>query len=617
MAESKFGGVPVAKSKFGGISSQDASIRPPYTMAEKVKGFGKQLMQQGTTPLLTGVGGALALKALDIAAPEIGLPAEAAASILGMAGGLQAGKTAEVGMGVRPAPATTGEALADVGKSFEEALAYELFPRTIMAGGKALLTTPIPFAKKSIADIAMRPFKESIVPASQSAFAKLGIKPGLASDVTKSNLAIASEKSAAGSMSGRAIEDAGAKTEQDIIAASNKAIEQTNGITNLSIGGAKVRQGFQKMIDAFHNGTEKLFNKVPMDIPAAATETKTRLINLSNRAKQTMESARSPSENAAIEMYDNMVDEILNLEGKYKNQTLGSLKATRTSIGKRLKNFNDPITVGHQAELRSIYEALTQDMMDAAAAKKPELKPALQRAIKFAREGFDKLNTEYGRIVMANESTPSEIIPTIFDKSTPVEDIKTAMQLIGKPAQKDVRAGVMQMMFDKARTSQTGPFSERGLANILKQFQSGGDRLSAIFTPEQVATLNNLATVAEAHGKATRMTKANVPAWVGRVFIEMASGKFLASPITAGAVMLGDAGFSKFISTDAGKKWLTTGFENTSEASQKFIEALTKSGMIAGGTLLDQTMAQRPKTETKAENQPVRPRRTTELMGAR
>jgi len=71
-------------------------------------------------------------------------------------------------------------------------------------------------------------------------------------------------------------------------------------------------------------------------------------------------------------------------------------------------------------------------------------------------------------------------------------------------------------------------------------------------------------------------------AFLTRIMTEV--GLVFVKPLTAAKMILGDAVFSKFISSKAGQKWLTEGYERGVKAGQGMINQSFTAGKIGRGT---------------------------------
>ena len=112
----------------------------------------------------------------------------------------------------------------------------------------------------------------------------------------------------------------------------------------------------------------------------------------------------------------------------------------------------------------------------------------------------------------------------------------------------------------KSSKGVNGNFTSGGITSQINKI-GGETKLQAILTPRQFSAVKNLETVARGLGKAEKIAGGSQTAFLGRMFAET-SGLFI-HPLLSAKIILGDALFSKFVSSPIGQKLLTTGIDLT------------------------------------------------------
>lgn len=224
-------------------------------------------------------------------------------------------------------------------------------------------------------------------------------------------------------------------------------------------------------------------------------------------------------------------------------------------------SFADPFVSGNQGTLKKLVTLLSEDLDKAIIKQRPDLAKAIRKANEFYSEGISKLNSVYGEKIFkfAKAGQYDKIIPAIINKGASIEDIPRIFEVIGKENVPSLQSAFLEDLF-KSSKGVNGNFTSGGITSQINKI-GGETKLQAILTPRQFSAVKNLETVARGLGKAEKIAGGSQTAFLGRMFAET-SGLFI-HPLLSAKIILGDALFSKFVSSPIGQKLLTTGIDLT------------------------------------------------------
>lgn len=250
-------------------------------------------------------------------------------------------------------------------------------------------------------------------------------------------------------------------------------------------------------------------------------------------------------------------------KGLTSKPTARQVDATINKLNKKVNSFMDPITTGDPATLKKIIATMDDDFVASLERVNPEVASKIRTANDFYKQGLKKLDTEYAKKVFAFKDQPDKILPAIINKSTSVEDVPRIIDIIGPENAKSMQAYVLSDMFDQARSKATGEFTASGLTASKAKY---GEKLKAILSPEQLKVVDDLEELNKAMSRGQSTAKGSQTAFTIRAMTELSM--LFNNPVLAAQMFLGDAAFSKFITSKAGQNLMTTGVNMSGKTGQ-------------------------------------------------
>jgi hypothetical protein len=238
------------------------------------------------------------------------------------------------------------------------------------------------------------------------------------------------------------------------------------------------------------------------------------------------------------------------INGKYMQSAI-------RQIGRKMQNFNDPVSTGSKAELKAVFAAMSDDLDSAIKSQRPELAEAIDNANAFYQEGLNKLNSEWGKKItkLAESGDYSKIAPAIMNSATPLEAIPKIYEVIGQDNVPQVQAVFLRKLFNDAKNPTTGNFYPAKLSAEIYKY--GDDKLRAILSPKQYDSLKNVATLTKSMASGQKILEGSQTAFLSNFLVQL--GGLFVKPLAALRYIIGDASFNKFIASESGQKLLTSG----------------------------------------------------------
>ena len=348
--------------------------------------------------------------------------------------------------------------------------------------------------------------------------------------------------------------------------------------SNVRNVGQIIQKGFNEFQDNFNKVKSDLYSQVPEEVnKATATfnNTKASLQEIIDNKSKSLATGTNiqfykdllNKIESGSESVDNLVSKILDSKGNPiitkvntpATLTVDNLRKTRTIVGEKLKNFADPIATGDKASLGKLYASLSQDIDSTIKALDPKFGEALDQANTFYKENITKINSKFGKKI-AN-SDPEKLVDDLIkpNSETAVTDIKS---VIGEEGTIQLQDAFMQKLL---KNSIKGNVLDSQM--IINQINKYGDStIKALLTEEQYTKLQNVVTeikkiesTRDALKKGTRPAEGSQTAFLTRLGIPGLGA--LIDPILTMEYLLSEFGFQKFVTSNFGKKFLTTGID--------------------------------------------------------
>lgn len=226
--------------------------------------------------------------------------------------------------------------------------------------------------------------------------------------------------------------------------------------------------------------------------------------------------------------------------------------------------FADPFAAANKGLLKKLNATLGGEIDDGIRAADPQLGAKIDAAKAAYSDGVNKINSTFGKDIYKNarQGKYDLIAQKVLKPSMSVDDIPRIMEVAGPEGTEAMRASTLADIVSKAKNP-AGQLTPQGLAREVKRF--GPERLGAILTSEQLSTLDDLSRLSQSLERGQKIMNGSQTAFLGRM--SFYGGAAFANPALALKAVLGEAAFGKFIGSEVGQKWLTTGYRPFSGAS--------------------------------------------------
>lgn len=244
---------------------------------------------------------------------------------------------------------------------------------------------------------------------------------------------------------------------------------------------------------------------------------------------------------------------------------------------------------------RMVYSTVSQEFDNAIREFGEQgnlgISEAFTKADSFFKEGKDILDSGVVKKIRTNveRGTESSIGKTILSNSTPVEDLKRIMQFADESLKSDIQASALSELIAKSLNSE-GIFRGTSFSDAIRKI--GKDKLSTIFSPEQIKMIDALQTVEQRLTKSKRWISGSPTTPLAKLNL-MASAVFF-SPVffmnlLGGDVLLGTLGSNKTLRNQI------------AAPSSKINQILNDSGVIKEVSTYQRALNKFLETATEAE----------------
>lgn len=279
-----------------------------------------------------------------------------------------------------------------------------------------------------------------------------------------------------------------------INAIANRTIEAVGGLQDIGQVGESIFTGFRETIDTFHNESRALFDSVPdiWEAPADYNATIATIDAILDRNKGPISSL--DTEMSRLRTLRERLDKAMDAGATVKDIDFERTRFREIFMRERRSKDLAVLPESRSYQL-AIYNALTDDIYNAAEKVDASAVPVLRRAKAKYAEGVKRLNTAYGDkiIELGSEGRFDELAkellkPKFLNRSV----IPELIDNIGPEAANQLRANYLDQLLSKSRTA-NGNFTPTGLANQLSK--QDGVVLELLFGQETRQTLESIAQI--------------------------------------------------------------------------------------------------------------------------
>jgi hypothetical protein len=350
-----------------------------------------------------------------------------------------------------------------------------------------------------------------------------------------------------------------------------------------------VKRGFEKFAENFNKTKTAMYDAVPETIgvtPAITENTKDILQKIQERRGQSL----VPNSSS---FFDDILEKLQPVEGaNIPSETLGltydTLKQTRTDIGTKLKNFNDPIATGDKANLKSLYAALSDDLEETIKVSDPESYKLIEEANNFYRDNIQKINSKVGEQI--KNADPEKLLDTLVKPNSETQ-IAMVKQVLDKDSVENLQQGFVSKMFDESIDRKKGTINIDKLRTQIKKYGDG--TIKELLDPEQydklqsaLVDLEDIQKIQTALQQGTKAAEGSQTAFL--LNTGGAASLFAMSPAAALTYVLGQGAIVKGLESKTGQKLLGEGVGQITEiGGQKLSQPISQliqklTGKFAG-----------------------------------
>lgn len=555
------------------------------TLKDLAVGFKKQLPTVGGMAGLA-IGGGLTAGTAAIPATVLGT---------------MAGKAAE-----NTIDALTGQRKTNVAEDVRDIAKEGLLSGTFEVGGPVVMRGAGNVLKKVAA-----PFKNQYDPAVEAAAKRLGVDVA-PSAMSKSKTVADLETWASRGWFGNKLMDRMTGGFKQLNDGFSRTVSSLKGYTQPEVAGKVYRDAFNRYKEQGENFIESIYGEVESKIPKVPyVERKpielylgsgdnwqlknvTEILNKADtsfmpRSRKVLEDIlnRKKSEFAtdpeSLKYFKDTLDGIMD-KGK---QTYYSLKNSRTTLGQKLKNWDDVVS-RNEADIKKLYGAMSEDRTAFLIKSHPDAAPLLKRADKANVAYMKRLEGEMMEFVQKNKDTPSVVGEYFADPNVPIEMLPNLRRVMGSKNIEQLQKSVMDNLYKRSLNKVGEELTPTGLGGILKNSK---ERLAKILTPQQMQRLNDLSVTSIGLGRTAKAMGGSHTAPIALKASELAvlmngvSDFVLRGQPThliAGMLPLaGDAGLNRFVNSPFGRKYLTYG---VSEGAERIAQSMSKFATVPSKT---------------------------------
>lgn len=430
-------------------------------------------------------------------------------------------------------------------------------------GTGLVLSAGLPSAIQKGGSLALRganklraPFAGEIDPAVSAATARTGAGIDLPAGAVSTSKPVATmEAIAMKGFGGDATAGRYVNAANELTSRANHLVARASKLATESERGVAIAKGFKSYRDAWIRTKNSLYNSaaIPPDLPAVPQSSVALLDEiLANKAG----AARITGGATDLSYFQKL------------REGLGAGPVSAADLRSVIQDLNGKIGGAHadawsaanKQLLKKVAATLDDDFTTALKNGAPDVYAKLERANSVYADGLAKINSTFGKTInrLAKAGKYDDIARAVANANMSVDDIPRIMKVVGPEGTQAVRASVMADLVAKA--TKNGKLTPQGLRMALERFErSSPGALDALLEPGQAATLRDLSTLSQSLEKGLKVAEGSQTAFLGRMGV--LAGTMVTKPIAGLKLLLGDIGFNKFISSEAGQKWMKGGYK--------------------------------------------------------
>jgi translation elongation factor P/translation initiation factor 5A len=370
-----------------------------------------------------------------------------------------------------------------------------------------------------------------------------------------------------------------------------KGVETSTDLKGL---GNTIKEGFTKFEDEFKKTKTQLYNEAKNP---ALSKSPVDTASTSSALKEILDTkSKSLAPDATAGYYREIMNNLSakGKNGKVKPVTYQQLKETRSAVGKKLSDFNDPIATGDKATLEKLYASLSEDMDSALQLADPATFEKVQKANTYYKETLNKINSDIGKKI-ANKD-PEKLMDELIrpNSETAVKQVK---EVIGPEATTKLQQQFMARLVNDS-IDKNGFISNTLLEkNIAKYTEPTIKELLDSQQYEKIQFLRSqtgeLSGVEDAIKSGVKPAEGSQTAFLGK-FGTMGAAMFVRPDVAIG-ILLSDFGLNKLFQSGFGKELMTKGVDVKVPSVSVVAPSSTAVGV---GGAIESGATQKPEEDT-------------------
>jgi len=319
--------------------------------------------------------------------------------------------------------------------------------------------------------------------------------------------------------------------------------------------GKIAKKNLDEFADTFQTSKRALYSNVPKTVKKVQVDPTNTLKTLDEAIDQ---GSKGLFDDAFVGKLSKVRGRLTEAANSKTGVTYEVLDETQKQIGRMVKNFADPVSVGNKGVLRRLYASTAQDLDQALKVADPTAFEAIKNADKFYQEGIELLNDKVAKSIL--KKNPSEIF-TYLSKPGKEQELATLKKIMGEDDFQEFTGEILQKVFNQSVDSK-GVINSAKLERNLAKY--GETPLRRLLTADQYAKIGDLRKQLREIDKVSEALKAGAkPAQGSQTAFLLQSilttGGFFTNPVLASSYILGSLGATKAFQSPLMEQILTTG----------------------------------------------------------
>jgi len=371
--------------------------------------------------------------------------------------------------------------------------------------------------------------------------------------LTDSKAVQAAEALAARGLFGQSVADKFAKALQTLKREADSIVESFGGARrNLDVGTEAI-DAATKFKQSFIKTKEELFSDLDQSVVPVKVKDIKPAVEFLNSVLEKKESALKILPGGSVvevKLLKTIRDNLANSKDLNAADITNAIRELRNKMSDR--NF---VAVADEAILKKLSATLDEIRDKAVVRSQPDLAEAIKAANDFYKENIKIMLSKSGDVIKRaiDSGNPEIIAPALLRPGLLTEsELPRIRKMVGPQAYESLKANLIRDMFRKS-TLAKGGFSATKLDHLIASY--GESTLRKFLGNETFDHIQEISKLSKALERGSKISEGSQTAYIGRIAFE--ASLVFSNPLLAIKVIVGDLLFSKFLASEAGKKFLT------------------------------------------------------------